>query len=368
VARDRASMSWRSKRREDLVNVQTSKKISAGRKLLKLLSSVKLAISLLAVIAVVLIVATVIRNQTQARRYIYHSWWFISLLGLFCLNLALCTAGRWSFRVRKVGTTVTHAGVLVMVIGVVIGAVSGERGYMQLYIGHSGNTCYSDSEKISLPFTVHLRDFKVERYRNRGVHERLVIRVVDPDFIGAFPLEVGKRFRIADTSYFVTILRYEPDFVVLGEGTYGSRSDTPNNPAVQVQLENGSQNSEHWVFANFPGMHQDPDSNVQVFYQRIEKIKDFKSKVQLFEAGKVVASKTIEVNRPLRYKGYTIYQSSYDPEHELFSVFDVARDPGVRFVYLGFLIISAGVMFTFYLRPLLVKRGGAPDSTKQNQE
>lgn len=376
--------------------------------MLKALRSVKLALFLLVVIAVVLIGATVMKSQARAARYIYHSWWFVSLLGLFSLNLLLCTLARWSFTLKRLGTTMTHAGVLVMVIGVVVDAISGERGFMQLDIGDSGNVCYASSErytwdgafydtaeearkkksdyesdnlqvqilqhggkyllytrparKFILPFTVHLQDFKVERYRE------LVVQVVDRRLVRAFPVKLGKTFAVHGTPYSLTVLRYEPDFVVLGEGVYGSRSGVPRNPAIQVRVENGSPNRTSWVFANFPGMHQERDSNVRLLL-RMERIKAFKSRVQLLRDGAVVASKTIEVNKPLKHKGHTIYQSDYDQDREMYSVFEIARDPGVPFVYIGFVIISAGVAFTFYFRPLLAKRArrvtGAPTTARE---
>ncbi len=332
-------------------------KPSAVRRVLKALRSVKLAVSLLVVIAAVLIVATLLKNQAEARRHIYHSWWFISLLGLFCLNLLLCSMGRWSFRVRRLGTTMTHIGVLVMVVGVVTGAIWGERGFMQLYIGDSGQTCYmSDSEKMAIPFVVRLEDFKVERYRDEGIGQRLVVQIVDRGLVRDFPVELGRAFRVAGTPYSVTTLRYEPDFVVLREGAYGSRSSEPRNPAIQVRVDERSSSTPQWVFAKFPGMFQDPNSNVRLFYQRTERIKSFQSKVRLIQRGKEVASQTIEVNKPLKYRGYAIYQSDYDQDREMYSVFEIARDPGIRFVYIGFLIISVGVVFTFYFRPLFVRR------------
>jgi len=339
---------------KDRPNGLAPKKMSVVRKVLKALRSVKLAISLLAIIGVVLIVATLLKNQAQARRYIYHSWWFISLLGLFCLNLLLCTAGRWSFAVRRLGTSVTHAGVLVMVAGVLLGAVWGERGLMQLYIGEQGNTCYvTENEKMTLPFVVHLEDFKVERYGGRHVQQKLVVKLAGLGLVRSFPVEVGRTFRVAGTPYSVTTVRYEPDFVILDKGVYGSRSDLPRNPAIQVRVDTGPENRTEWVFAKFPGLRQDPDSEVRLFYQRIERIRAFKSKVQLLEGERVVASKTIEVNKPLKFKGYSIFQSGYDEQREMYSVLEIARDPGVPFVYAGFMIISAGVVFNFYFRPLL---------------
>jgi len=369
------------------------------RKVLKAVSSVKLAITLLAIIAAVMIVATIIstiKGQRHAQRYIYHSWWFISLLGLFCLNLVLCTWGRWSLRLKRLGTTVTHAGVLVMAAGAVIGTIWGERGTVQLYIGDSDNACYASegvyrsdgiiyesleeakSEKaehqssgfqglvrehrgryllykrpaneITLPFRVHLQDFWVERY------PVLVVEVVDPPSVQAFLPKIGETVRIADTPYSVTPLRYEPHFVVLGPGKFGSQSDEPKNQALQVRVQNGLQNNSLWVFVNFPGIHQDPNSNIRLFYRQSKKVKDYKSKVQLFQGGKVLAAKTVEVNKPLKYRGYSIYQFGWDDIAEQYSVFEIARDPGIPFIYLGFLVISAGVLFTFYVRPVLARR------------
>ncbi len=264
---------------EGVRTAETLEAVRPRESVLRVLGSVQLTVTLSFLVAVALMVATLIENQAQAGRNIYHSWWFISLLGLFCLNLLLCTAGRWSFRAKKIGITVAHAGVLVMVVGVVIGAIWGQRGSVQLYIGQADDIWYlENNKKMKLPFVVYLKYFKVQRY----VRERLVVYVVDRNLVRSFPMEVGKSFRVAGTPYSVTTLRYEPDFVVLGKGGFGSRSSEPKNPAVQVRVEDGSDNKTLWVFAKAPGMHQDPDSNVRLLYQRVEeRIKNFKSKVLL---------------------------------------------------------------------------------------
>ena len=382
-----------------------------GRRILNGLRSVKLALSLLVLIGAAMIVATVIRNQTAARRYIYHSWWFISLLGLFCLNLILCTTARWSFRLRKLGTNVTHAGVLVMVAGVLVGAFWGERGFLRLYIGHSDNACYANKERLVVQLVdsrwdgttydteqaakskqaeYESKNLGVQLFEQEGKFFLYTSRVTD---VQSFPVRVGKRFKIAGTPYSVSTLCYVPDFVVLGSGVYGSRSRAPRNPAILVNVENGFQKSIRWVFANAPGMHQDPNSGVRLFYRRTRKIslpftvhlqdfeveryrnrdargkiKAFKSKVQLRQGEKIVASKTIEVNKPLKYKGYAIYQSSYDPAHEAWSELEIAKDPGVNIVYLGFVLISAGVLFTFYVRPILTKERSVEPSEPEKKE
>jgi cytochrome c biogenesis protein ResB len=333
--------------------------LSYSRKLLKTLKSVKLAVSLLAVIAGVMIVATLLRNQMKAQRYVYHSWWFLSLLGLFCLNLVLCTAGRWSLKIRKLGTSITHTGVLVMVAGAIVGGIWGERGTLRMFPGQSSRVCFDDKQKvIKLPFEIHLDDFTVERYSTP--REALIVHLPKKQIARAFPVKVGGQYEVEDVT--VTILRYEPDFIVLSKGKYGSRSTAPRNPAIQVRVISDSQDDTQWLFQKFPGMHQDEEAEVRLDYSQIAaggRIKDFKSKLRLTQNGKVVASKTIEVNKPLRYEGYAIYQSSYDRFHESWSGLEIAKDPGIILVYLGFILISAGILYALYVRPLLTKKGRA---------
>lgn len=80
-------------------------------------------------------------------------------------------------------------------------------------------------------------------------------------------------------------------------------------------------------------------------------VKNYKSKITVLEQGRAAFEKTIEVNRPFKYKGYTLYQASYDRDKFQWSGLDVARDPGVPFVFAGFILLNAGVMLSFYFRP-----------------
>lgn len=343
---------------------------TAARRLVKALSSVKLAVSLLVLIAVVMIVATLLKNQAHARRYIYHSWWFVSLLGLFCLNLIFCTVGRWSLRLRTLGTTLTHVGVLVMVAGAVISSIWAQRGFLPLPIGQSSKVCYDDKNKpIQLPFEVHLDDFEVERHTTET--EALVVHLVKEKLARVFPIRVGEEFEVGNNPYKITILRYEPDFIVLSKGEFGSRSKSPKNPAIQVQVSGGPQDRTEWVYLKFPGMHRDPKAEIVLEYRQIGatgRVKDFKSTLRLLQDGQVVASKTIEVNKPLKYAGWAIYQSSYDSIRESWSGLEIAKDPGVPLVYLGFLLITVGVLYGFYIRPILTRKAGVAASRAPNEK
>jgi cytochrome c biogenesis protein ResB len=82
-------------------------------------------------------------------------------------------------------------------------------------------------------------------------------------------------------------------------------------------------------------------------------IKNFRSTVSFIEGDKVVQTRTVQVNQPLSYKGYTFYQLSYNPEDLSWSTLEVVRDPGVVVVYSGFALLMVGLLIIFYLNPWL---------------
>jgi cytochrome c-type biogenesis protein CcsB len=56
---------------------------------------------------------------------------------------------------------------------------------------------------------------------------------------------------------------------------------------------------------------------------------------------------SIYMNHILRYRGYRFYQSSYDDD-EMGTVLSVSRDPGMIPTYIGFLLLSMGLIFNFF--------------------
>jgi cytochrome c biogenesis protein ResB len=58
----------------------------------------------------------------------------------------------------------------------------------------------------------------------------------------------------------------------------------------------------------------------------------------------------ISMNNPLKYRGYSLFQSSYVPGDPETTILSVRNDPGTPLVYAGFLIVIAGVVSLFVLR------------------
>lgn len=95
----------------------------------------------------------------------------------------------------------------------------------------------------------------------------------------------------------------------------------------------------------------------KVDYPGTERASSYESDVTLAD-GPHVFSTLVKVNHPLVHEGFRLYQSSYmtDGRGREISVFAVARDPGARLVYLGFLVFGVGLVLIFYLKPFLLKR------------
>jgi len=96
-----------------------------------LLGSLKLALVLLATIAIACAIATFYEssfNAKIAQAYIYKAPWFIFWLGILCVNLFSVTLTRWPWQKKHTGFIVTHYGIIILLIGAVIGSHYGFEG------------------------------------------------------------------------------------------------------------------------------------------------------------------------------------------------------------------------------------------------
>lgn len=73
-------------------------------------------------------------------------------------------------------------------------------------------------------------------------------------------------------------------------------------------------------------------------------IEGFKSRLSIIEKDWIAVQKMLEVNHPLAFKGYTLYQSEYRAEDPEWTGLEVVRDPGVVIVYVGLALLNAGVL------------------------
>ena len=326
--------------------------------------------------------------------HVFSSWWFITLLCLLSASLIICSGRRLTAarrrtgraRSRALGSLITHISLLLILAGGVVRGTFGEQGYIEFRQGETRDRFRVAGGTIQLPFSIHLEKFEIETYdpSENGdsggaiTAERLLVVRPDTGHQWSIPVKLNDVGVLTgegeapgpENSFYIKVLRRVADFVINMETReIESRSDEPNNPAILVEVVHNGYTNNQWLFALHPDfkMHgaELPGAKLDLRYQvsarpsRQRSIKDYKSTLRIIEDGEVVREKTIEVNSPLSYGGYTFYQSGFDPKDPKWTSLQVVRDPGVPLVYAGFGLMMVGLTAVLYLYPEKRTTGGA---------
>jgi len=141
--------------------------------------------------------------------------------------------------------------------------------------------------------------------------EIVVERKSGMSFSKPFMMKVGEKTLIKDENIEINPMYFVPDFVLTEENKVTSRSLKPNNPAVYVKvLEKENIAFSGWLFLKYPEFdsgHSQIDSGLSL------KFKDFKA--------------------------------------EQYSVIQIAKDPGVTFIWIGCVFVMIGLFLAFYFIP-----------------
>jgi hypothetical protein len=266
--------------------------------------------------------------------------------------------------IRVPSLLMMHLGCILILAGGMWGSASGQqlqarllgrkqifKGQMPILEGTAENRVrVGDSDETpELPFSIRLRDFRMEYYP------------VGTVFIQS---RSGKRWKLrgrpgetlslGDDLGRVTVERTFRNFKMSLEGDQRVATDAPGdgNPAVEIQVTKpDGTTTTRYVFANFPG-HPRAGDPLTMSYERM--VRDYVSDLEVIKEGRVVREKSIEVNHPLAYGGYHFYQHSYGQnEFGDYTVLMVVSDSGLRAVFIGYGLLIAGVCWHFWFRRLL---------------
>ena len=375
------------------------------------LAAVKFAVVVVIIIAIACVAGTLIPQGTDTAKYIrhypdaadrmelfgklglthvFHSVWFIGLLSTLASSVAVCSTRRFTTvlrssgyaRYRAFGSMLTHISILLILMGGVIRGVWGEKGYIELREGRTNGQFVTEITTRPLPFAIQLDRFEVETYdqpsaagggaaqaKQGDCCDGLLVAWPEKNLKARLPIKVGVGQALGE--FRITILKYIPDFSVdMQTHEVTSRSNEPRNPAILVAVNGPTYQNHRWLFAKFPDfiMHtKDSQSTgpnpLRMVYQSqgsLERktmptgpIKSFKSTLKLVEGESIVGERIVEVNRPFQYRGYTFYQSGYNPDDLSYTSLQVVKDPSVPVVYTGFSLMIIGLFVVFYLNPWL---------------
>ena len=183
------------------------------------------------------------------------------------------------------------------------------------------------------------------------------------------PLELGKRYTHPSLGYQFEVATYYPRAVLTQHVT--NRGDEIKAETLHLVGREGDQSAEAWLglrgSAEFalgkepvtieyrPARWELPFTIKLLDFRKIDypgtqMASAFESDVELTDSQRgVILMRKITMNNPLRYRGFSVYQSSYIEGPTETTVLSVRNDPGTPFVYAGFIIVIAGVVSMFVL-------------------
>ncbi|WP_456432039.1 cytochrome c biogenesis protein ResB [Thermosulfuriphilus sp.] len=262
-------------------------------------ASVRLAIFLLITLAATSIIGTIIPQGKSPEFYFheygpalgklikflhlydtYHSWWFLTLLGLFCINLIICSLDRLPYTLELV----RRSGI------------------------------FPPDRLRKQPFS---REIKPRNEEALSRIEALVNQTFGPKAVVA-EMEGGKLFYLEKgrwTRFGVYFVHLSILIIVIGAligGFFGFQA--------YLNLFEGETSDTVYSRSNgkpIPlGFEIRCDKFTVTFYDTGAP-KEFRSDVTILNGGKEVLKKGIRVNDPLTFQGITFYQASYQSVAEI---------------------------------------------------
>jgi hypothetical protein len=207
------------------------------RTIFRFFSSLRLAVILLIVLIIATAVGTICESRFDAkvaRAYVYDAPWFDAWMVLLALNLAAAAFSRYPWKKHHTGFVVTHAGIITLLIGAVVGRVWGIEGTMTLFIGNQpSNRLVIDEEEVRIADENGTTTFPV------GIQDRRA-HPTRPIPFGVTP----GNWTLAVTDYSDFLLPVSTAQTVAQGGS----------PALQIKLWNGdgSQQVVQWLWPDDP--------------------------------------------------------------------------------------------------------------------
>jgi len=294
-------------------------------------ASVKLALFLLFFLAATSIIGTLIPQNKAGNFYVdqygqnladlihtltiqdmYNSWWFLSLLGIFSLNLIICSLERIPGvirLVRKDNLAINPARVARTALN------------KTFQVGGSLAEVSTRTTDFLNQKGWHAKSRQLEEgtlfFAQKGAWTRFGVYIVH---ISILIILSGA---VIGSSTFSQKVLHNPDFAFKG--------------SIMIPE---SQETDH-IYSFQTGKKVDLGFTVRCNYFNIDYYpngmpKTFLSKITLIEDGKPVVLKDgktvhfLEVNTPLTYKGITFYQSSYQPYSDFLVTLTNKKTGGIK--------------------------------------
>ena len=299
----------------------------------------------------------------------------VPLVVYWCFCILITVAGFFAFtklRTRP-GLLVIHLGCILVILGSLWACPKGHKlasmltgknkideGYMVIFKGQKDNRVFAGDFKTvlgTLPYEIALDDFRLDYYES----EQSPILYIQTQTRQVYALSAKEGSEFIFDRGILTVTKTYSNFKLQNIDGKQIATDTPDsndNPTVEVNitLKDGTSYSRY-AFEKIPeikmGTGSEKDGLKLQYVSSIPgMVRDYFSDLVIIENEKETFTKTIEVNHPMHYKGYHIYQDSYDAENGSYTVLAVTSDSGLYAVYAGYILLCCGVIWQLWITKL----------------
>ncbi|MGM0549873.1 MAG: cytochrome c biogenesis protein ResB [Bacteroidota bacterium] len=243
-----------------------------------------------------------------------------------------------------------HIGLWVILFGAAMGAGDFKQYTMQLQEGTSVWWGYTQQgQTTEFPFAVKLQEFSVDYYAPKMA----IIQADNGDVVtmGQELIEAGNITSIGNWT--VKVDSFYRDAAPFGEIFY-PHYDVGSTMAAYVSLQkNEKPPVSGWISSgSFRYQPQAIELNANRLLVMVPpEPQKFQSRVITYTKNGDIGEAVIEVNKPIKVAGYTLYQQGYDEEKGKWSTTStlmVVRDPWLPFIYTGLYMLIAGALAMMY--------------------
>ena len=298
--------------------------------------------------------------------HIVRIWPFILINLYLMILLGVVTLKRLSpFNLKNAGFFLNHFGLFLVLFSTALGSSDVQRLTMNCYEKQPEWRAADTSGKtVELPLAIQLLNFNIDEFKPK-------VTIVDNQTGQIVELKKKAQYEVLDRNAF-DLYNYHLEIEQFLEtsGKVGDAYFAVNEPGaapsakVKVTDKNGGSAISGWICSG-SYVHQPEALKLNEQYSLVmlpAEPKKFSSELSIqTKSGKNITT-TIEVNRPFKIDGWTIYQLSYDTRlgrWSNLSVLELVRDPWLPVVYFGIFLMMGGAAFLFITgKP---KNGGTED-------
>jgi hypothetical protein len=310
------------------------------------------------------------------------------VLLLLAVNLGLGGFIRIQKRRRTTGVIITHIGIALLLLAGFVKLKFADDGQMTLYESGRADPSLTQSDEYQ-----SYHDWEIAIFDGDTKRDIKEFIIPQEDFLGDLDPASGRSrtFKSPDLPFDLVIsnalrncqaLPKGPRFqaklpVVDGHSLFAEALAKENEQNVAgayitIKDESGERQAILWGHERYPFAFRSGgktwgisirhtryklpfaiklDTFTHEVYPRTQIPKVFMSDVTKIEDGDVTPYK-IEMNAPLRHKGFTLFQASYGPSNAppgtaMFSTFAVTRNPSDHWPLYSCIVISIGLLFVF---------------------